>query len=310
MRKKISMVIISIILFSIATFAAEPVYNGIPAAFADIGLSRPSAMAGAYVAVADDASGLFYNPAGITTSEYKDITFMYTKQKFLVPYNYFAFIWPFGKQRGAGFGMIVSGDPVLLEQTYLFSYSENLNWLIGNVISGINIGTNFKLHFANFGYNESTDPDKVGGSAWGIGMDFGLLWELPLGVKFGAMIKDGFSYLKWDTIHNDESTIEGVPLISSIGFSYKIKNVLVTIVLSDLDTLRFGGEITLFDYIDLRAGLTQELTIEAYREYSMGLGIGRFVFGAKNELSMNLDAAFAFERLTNTLKIQTSFKFK
>lgn len=305
-------IILTVFIFLILNFifSAEPVYNGVPGAFADIGLSRPSAMAGAYVAVADDASGIFYNPAGILTSEYKDITFMYTKQKFLVPYNYFAFIWPFEKQRGAGFGMIVSGDPVLLEQTYLFSYSENLNWLIGQVISGINIGTSFKLHFANFGYNQSDDPDKVGGSAWGIGMDFGLLWELPMNVKFGMMIKDGFSFIKWDTVHNDESTIEGVPLTSSIGFSYKMKNVLVTIALSDLDTLRFGGELTLFDYMDLRAGLTQELTIESYREYSLGLGIGRFIFGAKNELSMNLDAAFAFERLTNTLKIQTSFKFK
>lgn len=308
--RRITGLIISLFLISNFIYAAEPVYNGIPGAFADIGLSRPSAIAGAYVAVADDASGLFYNPAGLATSEYKDITFMYAKQKFLVPYNYGAFIWPFNKERGAGFGMIVSGDPVLLEQTYLFSYSENLNWLLGKVISGINIGTSFKLHFANFGYNESSDPDKVGGSAWGIGMDFGLIWELPMGVKFGAMIKDGLSYIKWDTIHNEESTIEGVPLTSSIGFSYKIKNTLVAIALSDLDTLRLGGELTLFDYIDLRAGLLQELTIEAYREYSIGLGIGRFVFGAKKELSMNLDAAFAFERLTNTLKIQTSFKFK
>lgn len=309
MKKSIGLIII-MILISNFIYSADPVYNGIPGVFADIGLSRPSAMAGAYVAVADDASGLFYNPAGLATSEYKDITFMYVKQKFLVPYNYFAFIWPFEKQRAAGFGMIISGDPVLLEQTYLFSYSENLDWLIGHVISGIKVGTNFKLHFVNFGYNESSDPDKVGGSAWGIGFDFGLLWELPMSVKFGIMIRDGLSYLKWDTIHNDESTIEGVPLTSSIGFSYKIKNILVAIALSDLDTLRLGGELTLFNYIDLRAGLTQELTIEAYREYSLGLGIGRFVFGAKNELSMNLDAAFAFERLTNTLKIQTSFKFK
>ncbi len=309
MKRNLSLIIF-IFLISNIIFAAEPVYNGVPGAFADIGLSRPSAMAGAYVAIADDASGIFYNPSGLTNSEYKDITFMYTKQKFLIPYNYFAFIWPFEKQRAAGFGMIVSGDAVLLEQTYLFSYSENLNWLLGQVISGIKIGASFKLHFANFGYNESSDPDKVGGSAWGIGMDFGLLWDLPMGVKFGAMLKDGFSFIKWDTIHNDEATIEGVPLTSSIGFSYKIKNVLVAIALSDLDTLRLGGELTLFEYIDLRAGLTQELTIESYREYSLGLGIGRFVFGAKNELSMNLDAAFAFERLTNTLKIQTSFKFK
>jgi hypothetical protein len=308
MRKKLSFIIFIILIFSFG-HSAEPVYNGIPGAFADIGLSRPSAMAGAYVAVCDDASGLFYNPAGLTTSEYKDITFMYAKQKFLTPYNYFAFIWPFEKQRAAGFGMIISGDPVLLEQTYLFSYSEKLDWLL-QVIKGVYVGTNLKFHFANFGYNESSDPDKVGGSAWGLGMDFGLLWELPANVKFGLMIKDGFSYLKWDTIHNPESVIEGVPLTSSIGFSYRAKNILVAIALSDLDTLRLGSEITLFDYIDLRAGLTQELTIEAYREYSFGLGIGRFVFGAKNELSMNLDAAFAFERLTNTLKIQTSFKFK
>ncbi|HPD18679.1 MAG: hypothetical protein KA120_04315 [Candidatus Goldbacteria bacterium] len=309
MKKYLNLIIV-IVFISNTIFASDAVYNGIPGAFADIGLSRPSALAGAYVAVCDDASGIFYNPAGLATSEYKDITFMYAKQKFLVPYNYGAFIWPFNKQRGVGFGMIVSGDQVLLEQTYMLSYSENLNWLLGRIISGIYVGTNLKFHFANFGYNESDDPDKVGGSAWGIGMDYGLLWELPMNVKFGVMIKDGFSYLKWDTIHNPESVTEGVPLTSSFGFSYKVKNALVSIALSDLDTLRLGGELTLFDYIDLRAGILQELTVESYREYSVGLGIGRFEFGAKKEYSMNLDAAFAFERLTNTLKIQTSFKFK
>ncbi len=281
-----------------------------PAAFVDIGLSRPSAMAGAFTAVADDVNAIFYNPAGIYQSEYKDITFMYTKQKNLIPYNYAGFIYPFDKYRGAGTGLIISGDNYLDEKTILFSYCENFVWLLKFL--RISTGINLKLHFAGFGNNNAGLEEKVTGGAFGFGTDLGFLWVITDNVSIGIFLRDAFSYINWSSkyLNIEHSYNEGVPLTSSIGISYKIKEFILSCDISNLNKLRIGLEKTIFTYIDLRAGYTQTLDIESYKEYTLGIGIGHFEFGNKREFSSSLDIAYLFERLGSTLKIQTNFKFK
>jgi hypothetical protein len=298
-------IILAAVLASASLMAAN---NGIPGAFVNVGTARASSLGGAYTAVADDASSVFYNPAGIVSSDYKDVTFMYEKQKWMIPYNYFAFIYPFSKTRGVGVGLIVDGDSTLLEQQYILSYCENLDWIL-RVIKGISLGVNLKFDFASYGGNADVDPGKVTGSAWGMGMDFGFMWNMTGNIQVGAMLRDGLSWIKWDT-GSGQPYNEGVPLTSGMAVRYKIKDFLGTAEISDLDMLRLGLEKTLWNYIDIRLGYTQTLDMESYKQYMTGIGIGRFEFGARREFSMNLDVAFLFERLDNTLKIQTSFKFK
>lgn len=285
--------------------------TAVPGAFVDIGIAKASSYGGAYVSIADDASSVFYNPAGITTSEYKDVTFMYAKQKGIVPYNYFAFIWPFNKFRGAGFGVMMSGDSVLFEQTYIFSYSENLDWMLFNFTDGLYAGVNAKIHTASFGNNDDDpDPLKVKGNAWGFGMDFSLLWRFTRDVQGGFMIRDAISAVVWKADTSTTAGTESVPYTTAMGLRYKIKDFMASFQIDDFDKLRVGAEFTFFTYIDLRGGFTMELDYESYKEYMLGLGIGKFEFGAKREFSMNIDAAYVFERFDNTLKIQTSFKFR
>jgi long-subunit fatty acid transport protein len=300
------LVTVTLLLAAAQVFAVP---NGTPAAFVNIGTARASSLGGAYVAVANDASSVFYNPAGIVNSPYKDITFMWTKQKWLVPYNYFAVAFPINKSRGAGFGMLINGDSALMEQTYIFSYCENFDWF-QNIITGFNAGVSFKMQFANFGNNMETYVNKVSGSAWGIGMDFGLMWTVLPNLQVGFMMRDGFSFMKWDTQHNAESTYEGVPMTTSAGFKYFTKDMLLTAEVSDIDTLKIGVEANLYTYIDVRAGYSQTLDFEAYKEFMLGLGVGHFEFGMKRELSLNFDFAYVFGRLDNTMMIQTSFKFR
>jgi long-subunit fatty acid transport protein len=302
--KKIIMLVI-LMLAAGGLFAAD---NGVAAAFVDPGSARASSLGGAYTAVADDANSVFYNPAGIVNSEYKDVTFMYMKQKWIVPYNYAAIIYPFNRYWGMGFGMIISGDQTLMEQTYLLSFAGSLDWF-QKVIRGISVGVNLKLNLASYGNNPDTDPDKVIGNAGGCGMDFGIMWKVTDNIQAGLMLKDAFSYIKWQTNFGGNYN-EGVPLTSGLGLAYKMKELLASAELSDLDMVRFGLEKTLWTYVDVRVGYTQTLDIESSKQYMIGLGVGHFEFGARREFSFNIDSSFAFERLDNTLKIQTSFKFK
>ncbi len=304
--KKLSL---SIFIYMIVNINIYPVIVD-PGAFVNIGLSRPSGMGDAFTAVADDVNAIFYNPAGIYQSAYKDITFMYTKQKNLIPYNYAGFIYPFDKYRGAGMGLIVSGDDYLDEKTILLSYCENFEWLLKFL--RISTGLNFKIHFASFGNNKSYLHEKVTGGAWGIGADLGFLWAITDNFQVGIFLRDAFSYISWESkyLSYQNSYNEGVPLTSSIGICYKIKEFIASCDISDLNKLKLGLEKTIFTYIDLRAGFTQTLDIESYKEYNIGIGIGHFEFGSKKEFSSSLDIAYLFERLASTLKIQTSFKFK
>ena len=124
------------------------------------------------------------------------------------------------------------------------------------------------------------------------------------------MMRDLLSYMKWDTNYNPDSYTQSVPMTTSVGFKYGTKELFMTAEVTDIDTLKVGVEANLYTYLDVRAGYSQTLDFEAYKQYTLGLGLGHFEFGAKREFSMNFDAAYAFERLDNTLKIQTSFKFR
>jgi long-subunit fatty acid transport protein len=287
--------------------AANP---GTPGAFVDIGTARPSSMGGAYTAVADDANSVFYNPAGIVTSQYKDFTFMTMRQKGMIPYNYTSFIYQLNAQRGVGAGLIVSGDTIFDEKTFLFSYAENLDWMLKDLgIKGISLGANLKFQFAGYGtsFDEGGD-DRIKGSAWGTGMDFGALWQFNDSLKAGVMFRDAFSWLKWS--QQFDSYSEGVPMTTAFGVSYKMTDFIISSEISDINTLHIGMEKNIFTYIDLRAGFTQTLDLESYREYFVGMGIGHFTMGPKGAYSFGIDSAYCFERLDNTLKIQGSFKFK
>ncbi len=308
--KKLIFLAAAVIFTGAAIFAGQPMT---PGAFIDVGLARPDSMAGAFTAIADDASAVFYNPAGIVNSNYKDFTFMYTKYKGLVPYNVTSIIWPINENRGVGLGVIVSGDTLFDEKTILMSYSEKLDWLIGRFgIKGLCLGASFKLQFAGYGNNIDGAADRVQGSAAGCGLDLGVLYAINSELQVGAFVRDALSALwwgsKWDGV--DHNYIQGVGLTTDLGLRYKIKDFMCALTLSDLDTLKIGFEKTMFDYVDIRGGFSQTMDFESYQQYMVGLGIGHFVFGQRKEFSMNLDFAYLFERLDNTFEVQWSLKYR
>jgi hypothetical protein len=298
------------VLISSAAFADQPMT---PGAFVNIGMARAESMGGAFTAVADDASAIFYNPAGIVNDPYKEFTFMYAKDRDIVPFNYSALVYPINQYRAAGLGVIVSGDSLFDEKTIYFSYAEKFDWLLDRFgIKGLCIGTNFKLQFAGYGNTTDPAPNSVQGSAAGVGFDFGALYPISPEIQVGAFVQDALSSLWWNSNWNGTTNtyMQGVGLTSDLGARYKIKDFIASMTVSDLDTIKFGIEKNIFDYIDIRGGYTQTLDYESYKEYMVGLGIGHFVFGQRKEFSMNLDFAYLFQRLDNTLEISWSLKFK
>ncbi len=299
---------ISLIAFVLLVYTALYSYNPKPGAFADPGLARPSSIGNAFVSVADDANSVVYNPAGMISSKWKDFTFLHYRQKGLIPYNYALFVYPINSLRAVGAGIIVSGDEIFDEKTFILSYAENIDRFTF-VLNGFSLGLNFKIMSAGFGdnYKPGTD-ERIKGNAIGAGADFGALWRVNEYVSFGARAKDAFSWIKWNTNYSGYS--EGVPITTSFGASYKTAEFLVSADIENLDMLRTGCELTVFKYLMIRGGIAQELNLQSEKEYYAGIGIGNFELGPSKNYSFALDASYSFEKMDNTLKVQVYFRFK
>ena len=97
------------LLVSVPADVSATKYAG---AFMDTGGgARPLGMGGAFVAVANDASTVYYNPAGVTGWSERQILFMHS-ERFgdLINYNFGSYVQPTGllsEKREAGFGFAI-----------------------------------------------------------------------------------------------------------------------------------------------------------------------------------------------------------
>lgn len=92
-----------------AAFAAGPGTSAVATLKLD-GAARPLALGGAYVAVADDASALFYNPAGIAQLDRKQLLLTHTEWLAGMRTEYLAYAHPLSRKLtlgvGANFGFV------------------------------------------------------------------------------------------------------------------------------------------------------------------------------------------------------------
>lgn len=115
-------IIITLSLLLIANFVAAANEGTTGAQFLKILVGgKATAMGGAFVAVADDASALYYNPAGIATLSKMSILLNYVKWPAEINYTYFGFVYPLGGIMGsvgfqAGFLTMPSMDVTTIEE--------------------------------------------------------------------------------------------------------------------------------------------------------------------------------------------------
>ncbi len=198
------------------------------------GGARALGMGGAFIAVANDASTVFWNPAGISGFAKRQALFMHSEQfGDLVNYNFAAYVMPFGsfsqpeRQGALGFALIHMGvDDIVI--------TNHLNYEELNGIPGFQPppeGNDRLLYDVNTLPRESnndfalltsyalrTSFGRVGGtlkllytnavagySSYGIGLDFGYIKEniLP-NFSVGVKLQDATgTYLSWSSGTNE-----------------------------------------------------------------------------------------------------------
>jgi len=229
------------------------------AGFEDVAVgARPLALGGAFVAIADDANAIYWNPAGLARME--GLRLMGTRAwPFRVPdlhIDYLAVKAPDVGPLALGFGWLnTSLKDILSENTFIMSLARGG---IGPLSAGVSLKY-FRLDAP--GYETYNDPAYQGAvSTWGL--DVGVLMflrrNLTLGLSARNLNEPEISML---------STTTDPDVISRrihLGASYLFRDTVVltadlTSKTGDLGDfgLRAGGEIWFFKAYAVRVGTAQ-----------------------------------------------------
>lgn len=264
--------IILFILFYLAAisavFAVSDQAGTSGSAFLKLGQSvRAEALGGSFVALADDASAIFYNPAGLQLSGYSRLSF--TQNQWLVDSSYstICYTYPLGIDNTMGFAASYLNFGSIQETTSNSRTGTGRYFtpsaLLGVMSMAFNIqrafvGINFKILQQNIdAYNEN-----------GYGIDVGMLTKAPW-----EDVRLGVSLLNLG-VSGDRS----MPLTLLAGLNYSLNSN--TIILTDLrvprdqdPSLHCGIEYKPNLNLAFRAGLSSLSAEGIGLNYSLGLGL-------------------------------------
>jgi len=284
--KNIILIIICISLcLTTASFAQEFAKVGTAGAqFLKIGIgARGVAMSSAYSSVCDDASSIFWNPAGLTAIEKTSVLLAHAE--WLVDINYeaaaiarrFSTIGIFG----LSFAYLTSGE---IEETTVEQQSGTGRMFdTGNFMVGLSYAKQLSDKFSiggNLKYiEERLDTEK----SWAWAVDIGTLYytgfnSLRMGMyirNFGPELKIDGTYNDYDngqlildpeTMQPEEKSYLAyhMPMTFAVGVaydffkdneSYQITTAIDLVHPNDnVEKLTFGAEFVMFDMLAVRAG--------------------------------------------------------
>lgn len=303
-------------LFILCWLALFPKNSGadIPAAFVDIGYgARPMGMGGAFVALANDANSVLWNPAGLARLRHTNATFMWTKQFNLIPYYFLSLGRPITSSFAMGGGFISSGNDVLRESTAYLSLAYNGSKKKSSPWKNLQIGINVKFRNSSFGNNSDGGENQIKGDAFGMGFDLGMQWKVTPRFFTGFLLRDFFSPVSYHNTTLGTKYSESVPPALIFGSAVSaIRNLLLTMdweksLYKDYhDKLRAGMEYRILNIFVLRGGINQPVSADESRKYTLGLGM---LYTKKGALMLSFDFAYEFYFLSNTPRISTTIWF-
>jgi hypothetical protein len=182
--------------------------------------SRALAMGGAYVAVANDVSGAYWNPASLMNTQYPELGLMH-EQRFggLLNFNYGGVAWPLSPRHTVALTVTRSGvDDIPDTRNALIDLNGNGQLDPGERLDYSKITSFSSADWAvYFSYATMFNPRMRAGvnlkliqrsmgsnSAYGVGFDIGVLYDLTPQLRLGAAVQDvTTTLLAWDTGRND-----------------------------------------------------------------------------------------------------------
>ena len=310
LRKLLTAVILTVIIF-LPQVNAQTVIGKYAGEFLAIGVGgRPLGMGGAYVAIANDVTAGYYNPAGLAQINYPEIALMHdARYGNLVNYDYAGFAIPFDKDMSFGLSIMRLGndgipdtrnaavgnitdptDPNFRLNTDLITTFSDQDWAFYLTFAkrqsdNLSWGANVKIIYRSIAEY----------SAYGIGFDAGALYNVIDKLNVGVNIQDVTTTLvAWSTGLNELIT----PTVK-VGGSYQV-NFLGGIITPALDldvkfdNERFASEANIGP-ISFNAHVGFEYNFKNIFAVRAGYNdVKQFTIGAGIKLpKLNIDYSFA-----------------
>ena len=205
----------------------------------------------------------YYNPAVLSSAEYRNVTASFGFLSLDRNLNFLSFSQPLEPSAGISAGIINSGVSDIDgrdsdgEPTGPLRTSENQVFLsfANRFSAGFSVGITLKL----LHYHLFTSINSVT-----VGIDVGALVPIGNSVTLGVTVRDINSKYKWDTSklfgESGNSTVDEFPRLYTFGVAYKLPNGLGLIAMdieaSNQKTLnsRIGVEVPLIPELTVRGG--------------------------------------------------------
>lgn len=315
MKTQKVLILIYIIFFSITanTYAGKIVKAKYAGEFMATGVgARALGMGGAFVAISNDVTAGYWNPAALADINYPQISVMHA-QRFanIVNYNYGALAVPFGKKTSFALSIIRSGvDDIPDTRNALIEIGEPN----GIIDPGEHLDPNKVKYFNSaeyavylsyaskrseklfYGGNVKVINKGIGeNSAWGMGFDFAALWRPIPRLNVGVNLQDiTTTLLVWDTGRQ-----EAITPTSKIGVAYlwrtpRIAGFIIPTFDVDIrfENRQYSSQFNLGRVsFDSHAGL--EYQFKEVMAIRLGMDVGRFTAGIGVKLPrLHVDYAF------------------
>lgn len=338
---KFASMMLSLVLLGQNSFAGGLTTAKYAGEFLGLGVGgRSLGMGGAYVAVAQDVTAGYWNPAGLAFLQYPEVMLMHSRQfSGVVNYDYGSFGLPVGGKSSLGFSLIRLGVDGINETALRNpnvgigeTYVDENGQLVRNTPYVVDTfgATDYALFLTyskrvsqtfSYGGNVKLINRSIGdNSAWGVGFDVGFLFNPTSKLLVGVNLQDVTStMLAWDTGRRElivpsirtgvtypiQFSVLGGQIQPSLDFIFRFENrreaALANIGRNSLD-ISMGWEYKYQDAFSVRFGLS-DLGQSATEIHQSGMG--QFTAGVGLHFP-KLDVDYAFlghEDLGNTHRI-------
>ncbi len=344
MKKRIILLITAIVIittmaYSQSNFVANVSKRGTTAgSFLSISEgAKATAMGSAFVAVADDRSAFFWNPAGLAKIDGVGVIFDHTSWIADVAYNYVAASYNLGGMGTVGFSFLSSSYGDMKVTTVDAPNGTGQIFTASDIAFSLGYAINLTDNFA-IGFN----PKIIYQSIWeanavGFAMDLGVQYRTPFdGIMLGMSISNFGTKMQMQgnttlVTYDPDLTSTGnngkipanlstdywsLPLNFRVGLAYSpvsTENNKLTIAVDALhpsdnyESVNIGGEYVFHDIIAIRGGYKSLFLQDSEESFALGFGLKQILLG---NIAVRLDYAYQnFGRLNNIQKFTLGINF-
>lgn len=312
MIKYIYKIIASVLLLNICLLGQEVSKVGTTSASflgIDVG-PRATAMGSAFVSVANDATSMYYNPAGISKVKEFDAMFSNTKWIADLSYNYAGVVYNLGDVGNIGVSATFLNMGAIERTTINQPDGTGEMFDAANFAFGLTYAKSLTEQFSIGLTAKYINERLYNSSASGIAFDVGVLYDTKLaGLQLGFSIANYGPKMQLagqDLLvqHDIDPRIGGnneninanlqtdkydLPLMMRIGLSMDLldgigsSNLIVSVDAlhpsDDVESVNLGAEYRLFNIFSLRAGYKALFADDSEESFTFGAGIKYKLFG-------------------------------